>query len=311
MRPWSTATGLLLTLALTGCDVSQGSRPLFEDPGPLDPPAGMSSFTIECHGEKLLARVVTAGGPGPHPTVLLLHGFPGNENNFDLAHALARAGWNAAIVHYRGSWGSSGSFSFGNVLEDVEAMIEYLASAPVARQLRSETGRIYLVGHSMGGFAALYGASRRPDLVAGAASLAGFNFGASSESIAEDTAGRRSITAAFEESLEPLTARSGKELVAEYLDAGTDWDLRGLVPRLVGVPVLLVAASRDQVAPVESHHTPLLDALRKAGHPSIASRVLVDGHGFSSSRIELTQVVWRWLESIRQRPQDHPAFMGP
>jgi pimeloyl-ACP methyl ester carboxylesterase len=28
-----------------------------------------------------------AGGEGPHPTLVLLHGFPGNEQIFDLAQA--------------------------------------------------------------------------------------------------------------------------------------------------------------------------------------------------------------------------------
>lgn len=32
------------------------------------------------HG-KLLATLYTAGGEGPHPTILLLHGIPGSEQN--------------------------------------------------------------------------------------------------------------------------------------------------------------------------------------------------------------------------------------
>lgn len=38
------------------------------------------------HG-KLLATLYTAGGEGPHPTILLLHGIPGSEQNLDLAQA--------------------------------------------------------------------------------------------------------------------------------------------------------------------------------------------------------------------------------
>jgi hypothetical protein len=34
-----------------------------------------------------------------------LHGFPGNERNFDVAQALRRAGYAALVFHYRGSWG--------------------------------------------------------------------------------------------------------------------------------------------------------------------------------------------------------------
>jgi pimeloyl-ACP methyl ester carboxylesterase len=49
-----------------------------------------------------------AGGPGPHPTIVLLHGFPGNEQNLDLAQSIRRAGWNVLTLHYRGAWGSPG-----------------------------------------------------------------------------------------------------------------------------------------------------------------------------------------------------------
>ena len=45
----------------------------------------MQSFQIPSHGGLLNAFVYVASGPGPHPMVVLLHGFPGNERNLDLA----------------------------------------------------------------------------------------------------------------------------------------------------------------------------------------------------------------------------------
>ena len=41
--------------------------------------------------------IYIASGPGPHPTVLMLHGFPGNEKNLDLAYSFRRAGWNVLV----------------------------------------------------------------------------------------------------------------------------------------------------------------------------------------------------------------------
>jgi hypothetical protein len=43
-----------------------------------------------------------ANGPGKHPTMLLLHGFPGNERNPDLAQAIRGHGWNVVYFDYRG-----------------------------------------------------------------------------------------------------------------------------------------------------------------------------------------------------------------
>jgi uncharacterized protein len=42
-------------------------------------PATMAWPDIPSHGAKLYSVIYIASGAGPHPTVLLLHGFPGNE----------------------------------------------------------------------------------------------------------------------------------------------------------------------------------------------------------------------------------------
>jgi acetyl esterase/lipase len=59
-------------------------------------------------GVAVPARMFVAAGGGTHPTVLLLHGFPGTELNLDLARVLQRAGWNVLAIHYRGVWGGTG-----------------------------------------------------------------------------------------------------------------------------------------------------------------------------------------------------------
>ena len=54
------------------------------------------------------ASPIWPAGAGRRPTVVLLHGLPGNEKNLDLAQAIRRAGWNVVTFNYRGSWGSPG-----------------------------------------------------------------------------------------------------------------------------------------------------------------------------------------------------------
>lgn len=55
--------------------------------------ASMETFQIPSHGQLLNALVYVAAGAGPHPMVILLHGFPGNERNLDLAQDIRRASW--------------------------------------------------------------------------------------------------------------------------------------------------------------------------------------------------------------------------
>ena len=72
----------------------------------------MEVLHIPSGGVEINGVAYLAAGAGPHPTVVLLHGLPGNEKNLDLAQAMRRAGWNVITFNYRGSWGSPGTFSF-------------------------------------------------------------------------------------------------------------------------------------------------------------------------------------------------------
>src|SRR5258708_23565363 len=94
---------------------------------PPDPayPATMAWPDIPSHGAKLYSVIYIASGAGPHPTVLMLHGFPGNEKNLDLAYSIRRAGWNVLVPFYRGAWGSGGKFSFTPALEAAYSTISF------------------------------------------------------------------------------------------------------------------------------------------------------------------------------------------
>jgi len=97
------------------------------DPAPdaANPPHS-AQVLVPSHGVGMNGLFYLAGGAGPHPTIVLLHGFPGNEQNLDLAQAIRRAGWNVLTMHYRGSWGSPGVFSIAHVLEDVDAAVAFV-----------------------------------------------------------------------------------------------------------------------------------------------------------------------------------------
>jgi predicted alpha/beta-fold hydrolase len=94
----------LMALALLAAPAAAEPSPAITDP-PIDAahPAGIKAFIIPAQDGAMNAVLYRAAGEGPHPTLLLLHGFPGNEQNLDLAQAARRAGWNVLTLHYRGS----------------------------------------------------------------------------------------------------------------------------------------------------------------------------------------------------------------
>ena len=120
---------LVILAALFAATASAQSVPaaIFTDP-PVDAthPAKMTVLHIPSHGVKINGIVYQPSGAGPHPTLVLFHGLPGNEKNLDLAQAVRRAGWNAVTFNYRGSWGSPGAFRFSQNLEDGDAVLAYL-----------------------------------------------------------------------------------------------------------------------------------------------------------------------------------------
>src|ERR1700689_1235800 len=143
-------------------------RPLGAQPpaGDRTNAASMQTFQMPSNGALLNALVYVATGAGPHPAVVLLHGFPGNERNLDLAQDMRRAGWDVLYFNYRGSWGSPGDFSFSHSIEDTAAAIAYLRRPETAKFLRLDPSRIVLIGHSMGGFMAVQGTAADPAILA-------------------------------------------------------------------------------------------------------------------------------------------------
>lgn len=113
-------------------------------------PAGQVELKIESAASAMYGFAYTANGKGPHPTVVLLHGLPGNERGLDIGQNLRRAGFNVIFFNYRGTWGSKGEFKFKNAIEDAGAVLDYITDSLNRQTLRVDTSKIVYIGHSMG-----------------------------------------------------------------------------------------------------------------------------------------------------------------
>ncbi len=267
------------------------------DPVVPDPefPASIASVVLESAGARLNGIVYVAQGPGPHPLVVLLHGYPGDERNLDLAQAVRRAGWNVLFFHYRGAWGSEGEFSFAGALDDVEAAVRQARAARFAAAHRIDPQRVVLVGHSMGGFLALAAASEMPE-VRCVGSLAGANLGAMGAALSGDPDRAAAAARAIEAWSAPIRGASGTALVGELERHARRFDTTRRADALAGRPVLLAAGTRDSVAPLADHHAPLVRALERAGADQLTVVILNTDHAFSDQRVTLARHVVAWLE---------------
>lgn len=130
----------------------------------------------------LIHRVSVPEGPGPHPTVVMLHGRSGGENAMWIFSRTVPSNW--LMVTPRGikedpgggfawhprqrdEWPSLATFD-----EAVAAVVSFIRSLPEVYD--SDPKQIFLMGFSQGAATAYATAMRHPGLVQGIAGLVGF-----------------------------------------------------------------------------------------------------------------------------------------
>ncbi len=271
---------------------------IFCDPVEVDAkfPPTMMPVVFSNEGFKLLGTMLIANGEGPHPVVLLMHGFPGNEKNLDLAHAIRRAGFNVMIFHYRGTWGSEGVFSFSAGLSDADAAIAFLMNEKNFNRYRINGQKIIIAGHSFGGFCALMKGAEY-DLIGDVISTSGFNFGGFAPYIENNEFIREKTLEGLHNGSLMLSSSGPQNLLNEILKNKHHWNIHSRIAKFANKNVLLIGAKRDMVAPIDLHHNPLVNSFNGMGI-SLEHHILESGHSFSERRIKLAEIIIRWLNRL-------------
>ena len=254
--------------------------------------ATMESVQVPSHGLLMNGIVYVAQGAGPHPVVVLLHGFPGNEQNLDLAQDIRRAGWDVLFFHYRGSWGSPGDYSFSNGIEDTAAAVAYLRDPAVAKKLRADSSRIVLLGHSVGGFNAILTGSTDPSVTA-AADMGG-RIPQHLPKFAEGTARKRVADALATQGLSPLHGCTAESLAQDILDHAAAWRFEEHAKGLASRPFLAVTSDDGNA----KSNDDLAEAIRKDGDVHVTTQHFATDHSYSDKRQEMSAVVVKWLQDL-------------
>ncbi|CAN5335564.1 hypothetical protein BH10PSE4_BH10PSE4_46810 [soil metagenome] len=265
-------------------------KALIADP-PRDPahPADMAAFTVPTGGVAVNALMYLASGDRPHPTMLFLHGFPGNETNIDLMQAVRRAGWNVLKINYRGSWGSPGKFSFAHARSDGEAATAFLFDPANVAKYHIDTTRIVVAGHSMGGFMAADAAAAEPR-VAGTVLIDAWDIGKEKAGITSPAIRQAAIKGMTPDTL-PLAGTSATLLVKEIETDAAKLDLEALSARIAARPVLMIGAEHANAPTMRK----LAAAARAAQATALTETYIDTDHSFSDARIALEAEVLRWV----------------
>jgi uncharacterized protein len=292
------AAALLCVSFYLPANALQLPSPLTTDPIPDKAnPASIQSFQLPSHGAMLNSIAYIAEGAGPHPVAILLHGFPGNEKNLDLAQSIRRAGWDVLYFDYRGSWGSPGDFSFTHSLEDTQSAIAFLRDPATAKKLRADSRSIVLIGHSMGGFMARYTAAQDPAIKA-IVLISAADMGASKvQSLkpgTEDEATRRLAASLAAEGIAPLAGCTPQSLAEEIIANAPAWNPVSVAPKLASRPILVIT-SDDGLAPINEA---FVEALHQAGSKKVVSVHMPTDHSYSDHRIAMQTSVLQFLDAL-------------
>lgn len=206
---------------------------------------------------------------GPGPLVLLPHGgpfgiFDGWEFDDD-AQILAAAGYTVLRVNYRGSGNYGRAYQEAGNQEWGGRMQDDLTDATrwAIREGIADASKICIYGASYGGYAALMGVAKEPDLYRCAAGYVGvYDLPMMHRDASSKGGSGRTWALEWMGDRNALAARSPVNLADR-----------------IKVPVFLAAGGKDERAPVE-HTRQMEKALKKAGVPVETLYYPNEGHGF-------------------------------
>lgn len=192
------------------------------------------------------------------------------------------------IPHYRGAWGSGGSFSFSNAIEDTAASVAFLRDPVNAKKYRTDPHRIVVIGHSMGGFMAADAAAHDPEILA-LCMISAWDIGAAV--LRPETPEGKAL---FQEASTRLAGTTPQGMLQEAKTNAANWNYLDWAALLKSRPVLVV----------ESHDGTVTDnkafavAMRKVTADHLREQYFETDHSYTDHRIALQTAILNWLDSL-------------
>lgn len=247
-------------------------------------PLGATELFIPSGKSLMAGYIYKPNGAQKHPTLLLLHGFPGNERNLDLAQVVRANGWNVIYFDYRGSWGSEGQFSFTNCVQDAINLVAFCKK--YSDSLHIDTSNIVLFGHSMGAWVCLKALAALPGIKKGFA-LSTWDIYADFKNVTQQQL--PSIMADPKSGLKYFVLNTPAQQIFESVIKNPFYyNLRNDTAALAGKQIIML----DE----HNRNAVLAEGLKKVNHSYFDYEVWETDHPFSNKRISLINKVLEFLD---------------
>lgn len=244
----------------------------------FDFPAFNEEMIINIKSDSVAGYAFIANGGNLKETIIMVHGLPGNDNQFDIAQSIRRTGRNVIHFNYRGSWGSQGDFLYSNSLEDVDEIIEYLSNTVNSKRLRIDTNAFVLLGRSYGGGIALIQGSKN-QRVKKIIAVSSMNAGSDThpiQDISKLSRWKKYLNKQVMLNVIPTI------FLQEIFDNKEKYNVVTYKNQLNKKKVLLIEDTQNN-----QNWISLLE--------NVDSKMIASDHSFISNRIELTNVLIEWL----------------
>jgi pimeloyl-ACP methyl ester carboxylesterase len=253
--------------------------------------------TFESKGANIHAIFYQASGVAPLPTVILCHGFPGNNTDvLGLGERLMKEGFNALAFNYRGTWESEGLFTNANSLEDVISAIRYVKSSFTVRKFNVDPSSIAIIGYSYGGGMALLG-SLNDLAVRRVVYIAGGDLSEVGRMMQQSDEFRRAVLKMADQCISESGFRRSEteELFADVFADMDKYDLVKHAEALSYNHILIIGGWRDQENTIEHHILPLFRAFQRHGAKQVQIEIFDADHSFTNVRSQLADRIASWL----------------
>ncbi|OGD53306.1 hypothetical protein A3K80_05735 [Candidatus Bathyarchaeota archaeon RBG_13_38_9] len=217
----------------------------------------------------------------PPSVVLVLHGFPGMAPILsDVVSSLCQAGFAPMSFHYKGCWGSGGSYSFLGALRDTQKALDL-----VVDRKDLDVDNLSIIGHSFGGLIAILMAAKN-EMIKNVAALC---------PVANMKAELSTIQAKniLQKGLPFVSGFPMRKAVKEWETLSRQYEPIDYVEKIAPRPFLLIHGDKDDIIPLSCSKI----LFSKAFEPKKMSIVSGADHIFAGNHKKTIELIISWLHS--------------
>jgi len=261
------------------------------------------SIDLRNNSFKLDAKFYAADKGFSAPTVILLHGFPGNANSpYGLAERLNKNGINILVFNYEGSFNSEGTFSWENCMNDIGAAISFLKQKRNIQQFSIDTSKIIVCGCSLGAALALSTSVHNSEIRKIIAVAGGNDLSIYLQKMKRDPAFRTALEKRIAVAAIPNGPIKGDSVyIHNYFDRiMSDYDYFDLIKnaeKLKDREILFITGWLDITVPMEEFIIPAYRHLKTLNPESVSIKAIETDHFFTNKRDELANALTEWIKS--------------